>query len=87
MFASPVLASHCLPREIWVEHLKDKYGEQLVEFGLIGDGRLMERFATPNGATWTLLVTDTSGISCGFAAGETWQKAAPELLKPMGLPI
>lgn len=85
--SQPVLAAHCMPREVWIDYLKDKYGEQLVGFGVTLTGGLMEKFATPDGKTWTLLITDPKGISCGIAAGENWQKVLPKLLKPMGLPV
>ena len=90
MSASPTLANHvsvCAPRDTWVKNLKERYGERLVEFGLTNDGGLLERFATPNGSTWTLLITSPSGNSCGIAAGEGWEKAVPKLLKPTGQPI
>ncbi len=88
MFAAPVLANNlCQPRPAFVEHLKEKYDEQPAAFGLNNDGRLLEMFATPDGKTWTLLITDARGTSCVVTSGENWQKAAPKLLKPTGLPV
>ena len=85
---SPAVADViCNPRSVIVEHLKKEYGEQPLMFGLNNDGRVIELFVTPNGATWTLLVTNMRGISCVVTSGETWEKTAPKLLKPMGLPI
>ena len=85
MTASPALALHCHPREAWAEFLAEKYGERPVEFGVTISGGLMERFATPDGKTWTFLITDPNGTSCAVAAGAGWEKAIPKLLKPMGL--
>ena len=88
MFATPALASHCQPRERWVEFLKDEYGEQPVAFALTNEGGVLEKFSAPDGKTWTLLVTSPDGTSCGIAAGEgNWQEATPKLLKEMGQPI
>jgi len=86
--ASPALADViCNPRAELVEHLKEKYDEQPAAFGLNNDGRLLELFATPDRKTWTLLITDESGISCVVTSGKNWQKTSPKLLKPMGLPV
>ena len=85
----PVAAGHaiCNPRSAFVEHLKEKYDEQPLAFGLNNDGRLVELFGTLDGETWTLLITDARGISCVITSGEDWRKAAPKLLKPTGLPV
>ena len=84
----PVLAHpFCAPREAYVEHLAMKWGEAPVSHGLLSDGRLLEMFATPDGSTWTLVVTSPEGVSCTGASGEHWRKTMPELLKPMGLPV
>ena len=86
--ASPALADViCNPRSEFVEHLKEKYDEQSFAFGLNNDGRLLELFATSDRKTWTLLITDTRGISCVVTSGENWQKAIPKLLKPTGSPV
>jgi len=86
MVAGPALALLCLPRDAWVERLKDRFGEEPVAHGLALDGRLMELFTTPDGATWTLVITGPNGISCGFASGENWRRVAPKLLNPTELP-
>jgi len=88
MAAGPALADViCTPRSAFVEHLKEKYDEQPLAFGLNNDDRVLEVFGTPNGKTWTMLITDAHGISCVVTSGENWQKVAPKLLKPMWLPI
>ncbi len=88
LIASPALAQAiCQPRSAFVEHLKEKYDEQPLAYGLNNDGRLVEVFGSPGGKTWTMIITDTRGLSCVVTSGENWQKAAPELLKPTGLPV
>ena len=86
MVASPALALICVPRNTWVERLEAHYGETPLAFGLTADGMLMELFATPDRSTWTLIITDPNGTSCGLANGENWQKAVPELINPTGFP-
>ena len=88
MFASPALAQViCNPRSDFVEYLKENYDEEPLAFGLNIDGRVLEMFGTPDGETWTMLITDESGISCVVTSGKNWQKTVPKLLKPTGLPI
>lgn len=87
MAASPALADViCNPRSVLVEHLKEKYGEQPLAFGLNNDGRLVELFGTPDGKTWTMLITDARGISCVVTSGENWQKVGPKLINPTEFP-
>jgi len=71
---------------VLAEHLKEKYDERPLAFGLNRDGRLLELFATPDGKTWTLLITNPRGLSCVVTSGENWQRMAPKLLSPTGLP-
>ena len=86
--ASPALAQiFCAPHAEFVEHLLEEYDEQPLAFGLNNDGRVMELFGAPGGKTWTLLITNTRGISCVVTSGENWQKVAPKLLKPTRVPI
>ena len=87
MFASPALAMHCYPREVWVKNLADDYGEKPVRQGLTANGSVLEVFATPDGSTWTLIITRPDRVSCGIASGKHWRKTVPKLLKPTGLPI
>lgn len=36
-------------------------------------GGIVERTATEDESTWTLLITTPKGITCIFGAGEGWQ--------------
>lgn len=88
LIASPALADViCQPRSVFVEHLKEEYDEHPQALGLTNDARLIEVFATPDGKTWTMLITNARGISCVVVSGQNWQKALPKLLKPTGQPI
>ena len=77
----------CPPRSVLVEHLKEKYNEEPLAFGLNNDGRVLELFGTPGGKTWTMLITDARGMSCVVTSGENWRKALPKLLKPTRVPV
>jgi hypothetical protein len=57
-----------------VEYLKDEFQELQGAFGLVGDRAILELFLSPQGATWTIVITDVSGKSCILAAGDSWEQ-------------
>ena len=65
-------------QELWVERteLVAKLGKTFAEaptaLGLTSDGAVIELFRTPDGATWTLVVTMPNGYSRVVATGEAW---------------
>jgi hypothetical protein len=52
--------------------LGDRYQESRVAGGLSSNGRLIEIFASGDGATWTMIATTPEGQSCVVASGEAW---------------
>ena len=60
------------PRQDIVEGLKAQYGEIPVGRGLTKNGMMMEVFATPDGSTWTLVVTAPDMMSEIVSAGTAW---------------
>ena len=62
----------CLERDKLVEALDGKYSEKPIAAGLDNAGKLLEVFATGDGATWTMVMTAPGGTSCIVAAGEKW---------------
>lgn len=62
----------CLERDKLVEALDGKYSEKPIAAGLDSAGKLLEVFATGDGATWTMIMTAPGGTSCIVAAGEKW---------------
>ena len=64
----------CLTHDKLVDLLHGRYSEQPIAAGLESNGRLLEVFAAPDGATWTMVVTTPDGSSCVVAVGEEWQE-------------
>ena len=56
------------------DRLATNYSESRVGYGLDGDGRMVELFASGQGS-WTILVTFPDGRTCLMAAGEDWEPA------------
>ncbi len=50
--------------------------EKLIARGLSANGRMVEIYATDDGATWTMVVTTPEGQSCIVASGEAWAERA-----------
>jgi len=68
-----------------IERLGDKYGETRRGGGLAGPSAIIELYASEKTGSWTLLRTDTRGLSCVMAAGEGWQSEAG-MVTPAGDP-
>ncbi len=66
--------SVALPRADVVDQLGARYAEVQTAVGVTEDGGVIEVFATHDGSTWTLVLTQPDGTSRVIAAGETWIK-------------
>jgi hypothetical protein len=65
----------CVPHDIAVGQLAEKFNETVVGLGLGKNQQsVVELYVSDNGS-WTILVTMTNGISCIAAAGENWTDA------------
>lgn len=63
----------CGPRAQVLAWLAASYREAPVAAGVSGQGALVEVLASPDGATWTILVTAPTGRTCVVGAGEGWR--------------
>jgi hypothetical protein len=73
-------AQRCAPRADLIKQLSSLYRETPVAFGVADNGNLMEVLAANDGATWTVLVTRTSGVSCVMLTGQGWQAEPPQTM-------
>lgn len=64
------VAIPCMPPDQLARVLEQNYGELPITRALSDGGFLMTMFAAGSGATWTLTLTQPTGVSCIFAAGE-----------------
>jgi hypothetical protein len=55
-----------------VHTLGQKFKETRRVMGVVNSKAVMEIFMSAQGS-WTMLITDTSGLSCIAASGEEWQ--------------
>lgn len=62
--------------------LERKFAERRIALALTEKGSLVEVYASPDGATWTVVVTLVDGRSCVLLAGQDWYDARPIALEP-----
>jgi len=62
----------CFNRGDLIKHLNGKYDEVPVAAGLAANGSVLEVFTSPDGITWTIVLTHPGGRTCVMASGESW---------------
>ena len=74
LWAAPVQAQAvCGDREVIIDRLESAYQEKPVAVGLSGNGGVVELYLSDKGS-WTLLLTQPTGVSCLIAAGDNWHQ-------------
>jgi hypothetical protein len=64
----------CAPRAAILKQLADQFHERATAVGVAEHGTAaVEVLTSADGATWTLLYSMPTGISCLVVAGEEWQ--------------
>lgn len=76
--ASAVLSPSCYTTRMeLVSRLYYQYGEHRAGSGTVADRAVVEIFRTRDGATWTIIATD-SEKSCIIASGQNWLRVRRE---------
>ena len=78
--SSPATAAACAQRDAIVDRLQSKYSEVLTAGGLqiaLPVRNMVEVWSSPDTGTFTVIVTNPSGISCIVAAGTDWFQKVP----------
>ena len=74
---------NCGPREVVVTRLAEGYGETRQSMGLGANNAVIEVFASDETGSWTITVTQPSGVTCLVASGQGYEQLA-EALPPKG---
>ena len=69
--------TYCAKHEALAQILNTKFDEQQQGMGLAGKEAMIEIFVSAKG-TFTLVTTDTKGVSCIVGAGDNWEKLEPK---------
>lgn len=73
--AVPAMAQGvCMDQHELHDRLAEKWHEAPVSAGLAGDGKLVQVYSSPEGETWTILLTTPEGRSCIIGSGRFWLK-------------
>ena len=64
---------NCADRETVVERLNSGYGETRQSIGLAPNNSVVEVFASLETGTWTITVTNPTGLTCLVASGNSWE--------------
>ena len=74
--ASASAAQVCAPYESVRRALFEQHGEAVVGTGRDDRELVVQLFATPDGATWTLVIVRPDGLACLVASGQEWRSIA-----------
>ncbi len=70
---TPSGAPTCDKRPVVMRQLESKYDEKPIAIGIANNGGVVEVLTTPDGRTWTIVITLPNGMTCLVAAGEDWE--------------
>jgi len=76
-------ARQCASRDRVLEVLSDTYGETRQSMGLGANNFVVEVFASAETGSWSIIVTQPTGVTCLVASGQAWQVLA-EAPEPKG---
>ena len=68
--------NQCLPREQAISQLAGEFNERMASQGLVQGGKAIIEVFVSKAGSWTVLATNTDGISCMVASGEAWTPVA-----------
>ena len=77
---------NCGTRDKVIEHLTGQYGEARQGMGLAANNAVVEVFASSETGTWTSIVTNTRGVTCLVASGQSFETEVDDLVPAKGEP-
>jgi hypothetical protein len=80
--AAPSAAQNmlCGQRDIVVNELTGRYGEEVRGMGLAHQNRIVEVFVSEETGSWTIIVTSPNGTTCLMAAGQHFATMEPQAI-------
>lgn len=86
LVTSPAEAQqNCAPRDHVILRLANLYGETPRGMGLDGNHHLVEVYASEEHGTWSIVVTNPTGVSCLVGSGHGWEPV--KAVAPEGDPL
>lgn len=69
----------CADHDMIIGQLSHDFGERQQMAGLSAGGQLVELYGAEETGTWTIIVTEPSGITCLLSSGDYFQRYDDEL--------
>lgn len=90
LLSGPAFATNCADRDTVIDRLKSKFNERFVAGGIStttnGKGNvLIEIWASEETGTFTIMLSQSNGMSCVVSVGTDWHQSAYEA-EPKGVP-
>jgi hypothetical protein len=73
---------NCAARDLVIERLANTYGETRQSIGLAQNNTMVEVFASTTTGSWTITVTNASGLTCLVASGQAFERLEESLPTP-----
>lgn len=73
---------NCAARDLVIERLASAYGETRQSIGLAQNNTMVEVFASTTTGSWTITVTNASGLTCLVASGQAFERLEETLPTP-----
>jgi hypothetical protein len=73
---------NCAARDLVIERLASAYGETRQSIGLAQNNTMVEVFASTTTGSWTITVTNASGLTCLVASGQAFERLEGSLPTP-----
>ncbi len=70
--------AYCGSRDSILTQLYIKFQEQSRHIALTDAGNVIEVLTSADGATWTIISTNPTGLTCIVQTGERWQAMVPQ---------
>lgn len=78
---APAQNTNCAARAAMIERLATTYNEKRQLVAMSGQNAMLELFASDQGS-WTITVTQPSGLTCIVAAGQNFQYVVDKHIDP-----
>ena len=78
--ASQAAARNMCMKHADLEVVLEKHKESQAAIGVASNGSLVEVYATADGSTWSIVMTNPRGISCVVAIGQDWDQRSRMVL-------
>ena len=66
----------CMKHSDFVAKVAREFQETLVGYGILSDQRILGVFASPRGATFTVVFTTPERLTCPIGAGKNWRNVS-----------